>query len=67
MDSWSDANSDDPPGSGYLIDAVLLRCGIAVLVLTLASFHAHEPPSGNEGWSCVQVIRRLRFPRTPHG
>lgn len=37
MANWSAASWDSPPGSGYLISAELLLCGIAVLVMTVVS------------------------------
>jgi hypothetical protein len=37
MIRWSDADWDSPPGSGYLTAALLLLCGIAVLIMTALS------------------------------
>lgn len=37
MVHWSDASWDSPPGSGYLTAALLLVCGVAVLIMTALS------------------------------
>lgn len=37
MVHWSDASWDAPPGSGYLTAALLLICGVAVLIMTALS------------------------------
>lgn len=59
MANWSAASWDSPPGSGYLISAELLLCGIAVLVMTVVSSvrartAARQQPVGPEAVSSPQ-------------